>query len=334
MAEKRVGIISSWTDVATGLSIFRVKPQAGTTFPAYKAGQYIAMTRDNCKLTTKVKEPDGRIHFEPALNEDGSAKLGPVTHSYSIASAPFETLKTGELEIYITLEKLDGGRFGRFTESLYLGSREGDTLGYVDRIVGNFTLDQRAAGFSHVVMVGTGTGLAPFVSMMKEVGHQAEAGQAAPEKYTLIHANRTRAELAYDSELRELARKSRAMPGFDFQYVPAVSRPTPDDANDPQLSQGRANNLLRSILGFPTREAEIVEEIRGKENAAEELKGAEHSAAKATAPKLGSGIDPAALRLRMPAAETAVLTCGNADLMEDIKRIALKANFKFEMEEW
>lgn len=51
-------------------------------------------------------------------------------------------------------------------------------------------------------------------------------------------------------------------------------------------------------------------------------------------PRLGSGVDAEALKARMPGGRTTVLTCGNADLMEDIKRICDKADFKFEMEEW
>ena len=317
-------------DIATGLSTFRLKAPPGTSFPDYKAGQYIALTRENSKLTTKVKDGDGHIHYEPALAEDGSPKLGPVTHSYSIASAPCETKEGGELEIYITLEKLGGGRFGRFTESLFNApSHVGDTLGYVDRIVGNFTLDQRAAGSEHVVMVGTGTGLAPFVGMMKQLAHEAKAGQASPQRYTLIHANRTIGELAYDAILRQLHTDQIA--GFDFRYVPSVSRPTPNDANDPFLSQGRANNLLRSILGLPTREEEIFVELQasGGDGAS-----AQSAADRATKPRLGSGVDGSALRNRMPSGRTTVLTCGNGELMEDIKRICEKAGFKFEMEEW
>ena len=330
MAERRVGTITSWTNVGSGLSTFTLKPHPGTSFPDYAAGQYIALTRDNCKLTAKVTGPDGRIRYEPALAEDGTPKIGPVTHSYSIASAPYETKERGELEIYIILEKLGGGRLGRLTESLFSAPRHlGDTLGYVDRIVGNFTLDHRALGAEHVVMVGTGTGLAPFVSMMKQAAHEARAGKAAPAKYTLVHANRTTSELAYDGILRDL--RAERIAGFDFAYVPSVSRPTPDDSNDPQLSRGRANNLLRSILGLPTREQEIVEEARAGGGDAE---AARQAAEKTTMPRLGSGIDGAALRNRMPGGRTTILTCGNADLMEDIKRICEKADFKFEMEEW
>jgi len=315
MAEKRVASISSWEDLTTELSVFRLTPQAGTSFPDYKAGQYIALSREGCRLTAKVKDPDGSVRYEPALNDDGTPKIGVVTHSYSIASAPFETRQRGDLEIYITLEKLGPGRFGRFTESLYKANPHvGDTLGYVDRIVGNFTLDHRAAGSEHVVMVGTGTGLAPFVGMMKQAAHDAKSGSPSPVKHTLIHANRTVGELGYDAVLRRLGAES--IPGFDFTYVPSVSRPAAKDADDPALCQGRANNLLRFVLGLPTLE----EEQGGK--------------APATKPRLGSGLDGAVLRARMPAGRTTVLTCGNADLMEDIRTICGKADFKFEMEEW
>jgi ferredoxin-NADP reductase len=331
VAERRVGTIRSWVDFAPELSTFNLAPEAGTSFPPYKAGQYIALTREGCRLTTRVKEADGQIRFEPAVNDDGTPKLGAVTHSYSIASAPYETKESGTIEIYVTLEKSGDGRFGRFTESLFrTPSHEGDTLGYVDRIVGNFTLDDRTAAADHVVMVGTGTGLAPFVGMVKQAAHDAKAGRHSPVKYTLIHANRTVRELGYDRTLRGLGAEST--PGFDFEYVRSVSRPTVIDASDPGLCQGRANNLLRLILGLPTREEELLTEagILGRDVAS-----AQAAFDKSTRPRFGSGVDGASLKARMPAGgRTCVLTCGNAELMEDIRRVCDQANFRFEMEEW
>jgi ferredoxin-NADP reductase len=330
VAERRVGTITSWTEFASGLSTFKLKPQSGPPFPEYEAGQYIALTRENCKVTTKVKDAEGHVHYELAFNEDGTPRTRAVTHSYSIASAPFETRETGELEIYVTLEKLGHARFGRFTESLFQASPHvGDTLGYVDRIVGNFTLNQRAQGAEHVVLVGTGTGLAPFVGMMKQVAHEAKAGRQSPTRFTLFHANRTVSELGYDDQLRKLV--AETTPRFSFTYVRSVSRPTPADANDPQLSQGRANNLLRSLLGLPSREEELLNEARAH---GIRIVAAQHALETSTRPVLGSGVDGAALKARMPAGRTVVLTCGNADLMEDIRRICEKAGFKFEMEEW
>ena len=330
MAEKRVGTISAWTNVVPGLAVFRLKSEPGTKFPEYRAGQYIALTREHCNLTNKVKNADGHIRYEPAFNDDGTPKTRAVTHSYSIASAPFETQERGEIEIYITLEKLGHGQFGRFTESLFgADPHVGDSLGYVDRIVGNFTLDQRAQGVQHVVMVGTGTGLAPFVGMMKQAAHEAKAAPRPAVKYTLIHANRTAAELGYDAELLALA--AQRIPGFDFAYVRSVSRPRAEDAADPRLCQGRANNLFRSLVGLPTREQEVLDEARVQ---GAHVVASQHALDKSTKPVLGSGVDGAALKARMPRGETTVLTCGNGELMEDIRRICERAGFKFEMEEW
>src|SRR6185295_20312004 len=94
-----------------------------------------------------------------------------------------------------------------------------DRLAYLERIVGDFTLAKRATGFEHVLMVGTGTGLAPFVSMAKQLDHEARQGKRPPARYTLFHANRTYDELAYHRDLLEIEQRQ----AFDFVYVPSVS---------------------------------------------------------------------------------------------------------------
>src|SRR5262245_14168989 len=98
MAEKKTGRVSYRRSLSEILEIFRVIPDSGDPFPHYKAGQYIALSRESCRLTKKVTGADGRPAYVYDLDESGNPKRGPVTHSYSISSAPFETLESGHLE--------------------------------------------------------------------------------------------------------------------------------------------------------------------------------------------------------------------------------------------
>lgn len=313
MAERCRGTLTRWTEVAPGLAIFRLAPESGRAFPAYAAGQYIALTREGCRLTTRVVDDAGHVSYRPAIHADGSPAFGSVTHSYSLSSAPFDTAATGEIEIYIGLERVGPGQFGRLTESLFRSENHvGDTVAYVNRIVGNFTLETRAKDARHVLMVGTGTGLAPFVGMMKQAAHDARTGRGSDVQYTLIHAHRTPGELGYDAELLELADAHIA--GFDFAYVRSVSRPAAEDRRDARLCVGRANNLLRALFDLPLLEQE--------------------PAARVTHPEFGAAVSKSALRDRLPRGGTTVMTCGNRDLMEDVRRIASLLDFRFEMEEW
>src|SRR5438105_4714177 len=254
MAELKPGRIVEWHRLSPTLSLFRVVGAHEGHFPSYQAGQYIALRRDDCLLTRKVKDGE-QIRYVPDLDDQGKQKRGPVTHSYSISSAPYETEEGNYLEFYVVLEMGRDGVLGRFTESLFRGveSHENDRLAYVERIVGDFTLPKRAAGFEHVLLVGTGTGLAPFVSMLKQLHPQALGGTRPGPRYTLLHANRTYAELAYHRELLEIEKSDT----FDFVYVPSVSRPATRDLSDPQIGRGRANNLLRQVFDLPTNELAV-----------------------------------------------------------------------------
>jgi ferredoxin-NADP reductase len=307
MADVKSGRIEEWHRLSPSLSLFRLVALDGSPFPPYQAGQYIALRRDDCLLTRKVKEGN-EVRYVPDLDAQGTQKRGPVTHSYSISSAPFETAQGNHLEFYVVLERGRDGVLGRFTESLFRGVEEhtNERLAFVERIVGDFTLARRAAGFEHVLMVGTGTGLAPFVSMIKQLHFEAQQGAAPPARYTLLHANRTWEELAYHRELLEIEKAK----SFDFLYVPSVSRPTARDLADPEIGSGRANNLLRHVLGLPAKE----------------------SAASALA--LPPERPLAMLRERIEPSRTVVLTCGNPNVMEDIAWIASQAGMRFEKEDW
>jgi ferredoxin-NADP reductase len=306
------------------LATFRLAPRDGLLFPAYEPGQYIALRRESCRLTRRVIAPDGRPRYVPDLDAHGRQKRGPVTHAYSIASAPSGTARDGHLEFLVVLEVADA--LGRFTESLFEPEqREGETLGYVERTAGDFTLPRRAAGVPHVLMVATGTGLAPFLSMVRELDHRAAGEGPVPWAVTLFYANRTAAELAFHEELAGIAGARR----FDFVYVPSVSRKSA--APDPAVGEGRAGNLLRYVVGLPTREEEALAEARAAGSDAGAAAGA---AERVVPPRLPAGADPGALRARLDPARTVVLTCGNPDAMDDVRRVASRLGARFEREEW
>jgi Na+-transporting NADH:ubiquinone oxidoreductase subunit NqrF len=257
------------------------------------------------------------------------ARYGSVTHSYSITSSPSETLEHGCLEFYVVLEKGESQYPGRFTESLFRDQPDGDRrLTYFDRITGDFTLEKRAAGLSSVLLVGTGTGLAPFRSMIRQLHDEALAGKKSNVRYTLLHANRTLQELAYHQELCDI----EASGSFDFVYVPSVSRPSPNDLNDPNLGKGRANNLLRRLFDMPLKEEEA-------QNTAPSSSG---GAAAQTQPALADVVRPVfpschparELRKRFDSSSTVVLTCGNPAAMADIQAIASANQLLFEKEDW
>jgi ferredoxin-NADP reductase len=326
-AERKKGRVVAWRSLSEKLAIFRVEPEPRHAFPRYKAGQYCALARTGCRLTKRVVDADGRARYIPDLDEDGIQRRGTVTHSYSIASAPFETAEDGHLEFYVILEKDEQGRLGRLTESLFqIQPQHDDEITYVSRIVGDFTLDRRTQGAKSVVFVGTGTGLAPFAAMLKQLDHEARRGHASSRRFTLLHANHTRRELAYHAELLEIERAGR----YDFEYVATESRPT-GKPKDGSLGHGRASNVLRLLLGMPTREEQVLREAVDAGAGVDEAKAA---LVKAVTPTLPSDKSLLSLRRRLQPAETVVLTCGSPGAMADVARVAAAAEMRFEKEDW
>jgi ferredoxin-NADP reductase len=327
MIERKIGILVYRKNLSPILSIFRLTPEKGSKFPTYKAGQYIALRREDCKFTKRVIGADGQPDYVPDLDELGNQKRGPVTHSYSISSAPFATILEGYLEFYIILVKDSRGAPGRLTESLFrTNPKDDDKVTYIYRITGDFTLDKRAAGFQSVLLLGTGTGLAPFASMIKQLQFEASQGKTHKVKYTLIHTNRTYEELGYHEKLLAIEASQR----FDFIYIPSVSRPTPRDLNDPKMGKGRANNLLRYILEMPLREEQDLQEAVSKEH----VSRAKAALERTVRPVLPQHVSRKMLLERFDPSRTVILTCGNPSFMADIQHIADANRIRFEKEDW
>lgn len=174
------------------LRVITVAPHEGMA-PAFTAGQYAELA---------VPPEAGHQRGLP-WPEDHEVFRRP----FSIASAPSQ--RDG-LEFLIVL--VDGGRF---TSQLWR-LQEGDDLWMGDRVKGRFTLDAVEGGIEgkNLVMVSTGTGLAPFVSMWRELR------ESRPwRKLIVVNGVRYARDLAYMEELRQGCQDDPAM-----TYVPTVSR--------------------------------------------------------------------------------------------------------------
>ncbi|MEN9354307.1 MAG: Ferredoxin--NADP reductase [Fibrobacterota bacterium] len=183
------------SDHAANLATFYVRPD--TPFEPFISGQYV---------TLGLLGAEPRLEGMPAEYRDANPeKL--VQRAYSIAAAGFEI---DELEFLVSLVEN-----GSLTPRLWK-LQPGDRLTVGKKIVGSFTLDELQT--RTVVMVGTGSGLAPFISMLRQ-----NLTRHLDIRFVLLHGAPRRSELAYLTEFRSLEKACA-----NFTYIPAISRPQLD----------------------------------------------------------------------------------------------------------
>ena len=154
-----------------------------------------------------------------------------IARAYSIVSAANEP----ELE-FLSIHVPDGP-----LTSQLVHVQPGDSVWLNSKPTGSLPLDHVQPG-RVLYMIATGTGLAPFMSLVRD-----PATFTRFEQVVLVHSVRTEAELAYRAEL-----ESR-MNGR-FHYVPTVTRepfPTPERGSALFLS-----GALAGRLGLPAADPE------------------------------------------------------------------------------
>jgi len=130
-------------------------------------------------------------------------RVGDVTRTYSLVSAPYQP----HLELFIELHA------GGAMSAALLALREGDPV-QVLAAKGDFALSPAK---SNHVMVATVTGIAPFISLLRQSLHDG----ALRGVYHLLHGASYQDEFGYGEELARLAAQYPAR----LHYVPAISRP-------------------------------------------------------------------------------------------------------------
>ena len=113
----------------------------------------------------------------------------------------------------------------------------GDTMSIRPRPKGIFLMDPSA---TQHLMLGTVTGVAPFVSMVRDHLHYGRDGH----HFYVIEGASYRDEFVYDVELARLA---AAHPDV-VTFVPAISRPTEDRNAGWEGATGRLNNIVADLL--------------------------------------------------------------------------------------
>jgi len=170
-------------DVSPSLAIYRIAPLERAP-AAFLPGQFTNLG----------------LYVEP---EPGSGRR-LVRRAFSIASPPDER---GHLEFY--LRRIDEGELS----SRLFQLAPGDRLWLDPRVYGRFTLSDVPDG-ADLLLVGTGTGIAPFLSMLR-----AFRGRARWGRCVMLESAHDADELGYRSELEALARDDPS-----FAYEPTLTR--------------------------------------------------------------------------------------------------------------
>jgi len=111
-------------------------------------------------------------------------------------------------EIDFCIELIDGG----FASSILKDVKEGDEIEIVGPF-GQFTFDQTDDA-DEFCFIGTGTGIAPLYSMIKEY-----LPMISNKRFRLIFGVREKKDLIFNDELIELSKKYN-----NFVYVPTLTR--------------------------------------------------------------------------------------------------------------
>ncbi len=187
-------IVSQRIEVASGLIVLRVKPD-GWQLPQWKSGQFGILGLPVSAQRIKLSDAE-----DAELKPD---KL--IKRAYSISSASAET---DYLEFFITLV-----HSGALTPRLF-HLQPGDRVFLGERISGMFTLDRIPEG-KNLIFIGTGTGLAPYMSMLR-----GDIECDANRQTAVLLGARHSWDLGYRGELIAMQRFCPT-----FHYLPVVSRP-------------------------------------------------------------------------------------------------------------
>jgi len=206
-AQPSLGKLVYRKDLTPDLAIIRIQPFDGSPVPDFKPGQFV---------TLGLK-----------LDGDGD-KI--TNRAYSLSSPP-EEKRHFELYVKWAQEPVPG----KFTTALF-DMKEEDQL-YWRRPAGAFTIEDKKADGTiderTLVLVASGTGLAPFVSYVLHL-----KAMGSKRRIALLHGARNAKELGYRDLFERLAKEGTLI------YLPTISRPSEPGSEGWIGHTGRVESLL------------------------------------------------------------------------------------------
>ena len=176
-------------------------------------------------MVIKMRPDEGHFNFKPG--QYCTLGLDGIERAYSIASAPHE----GVLELFVEL--VPDGALTPKMWSLKLG----DSMTLRPRAKGIFTMSTKV---HHHVMLGTVTGIVPYVSILRSHLYKGDEGH----KFYVFLGASYEDELTYDKELQDMANEYPDM----ISFIPTVSRPSEERNTNWNGATGRVNTIYESYL--------------------------------------------------------------------------------------
>lgn len=185
-------IVSQRIEVTPSLIKLRVVPD-GWDLPDFEPGQYGVLGLQGSTTRSSLADPEE--------NSPDPDKM--IMRAYSVASS---SVAKEYIEFYVGLV-----RSGALTPRL-LNLKSGDKIWMGPKFKGMFTLSEVPGEFN-LVLAATGTGVAPYMSMIR-----SELAAGIRNRFAVIHGACYSVDLGYNDELKTLASANK-----NFTYLPILS---------------------------------------------------------------------------------------------------------------
>ena len=181
------------------------------------------LTKDLWKIWIK---PEEAISFE--AGQYCTIGVNGLERPYSIVSAPGEEL----IELFIELIPSPQGQLTPVMYELF----EGSEVTIRKKTKGLFKLQEK---FTNHIMVSTVTGVAPFVSMLRD----GKILKNSNYKTWILEGASYIDEFGYDQEIQKFSDSNE-----NIKFTPTCSRPSEIRNKNWNGSNGRVNEILKSVI--------------------------------------------------------------------------------------